>query len=70
MSYGEQVAWAMRVLEKPDAAREALKSVNYFAEDFAELYAEHEPKEAAAKQFYADMVANQLIEFALETRRD
>lgn len=70
MSYGEQVLWAQRVLDNPEAAREALAMVKNFQSDFEDVYKGYLPEEPAARRFYEEMIANTLSDFAFSIRRD
>ena len=70
MSYGEQVIWAERVLENPEAARIALDGIKRFQDEFAELVAHHTPLNEEAQRFYEDMLANVLTDYAFSIRRD
>lgn len=70
MSYGEQVIWANRVLENPEAARIALKEIKKVQDVFEELNAHHTPKDPEARRFYEEMLANVLTDYAFSIRRD
>ena len=70
MSYGEQILWAERVLENPNAARLALDKLKYFRQVFETLYEENLPSDPVAQRFFKDMLANMLMDFSFEIRSE
>ena len=70
MTYGEQVAWCARVLDNPDAAREALEGVKEFINDFDDAYEDNKPLTDKAKEFYAAMISSYFLEFGYDKRSE
>lgn len=66
MSFGEQVLWAQRVLEKPDAVRQALGGLKQVQRCIEVVCKEKMPAGKEAQRFYKDMLSNMLMEFAIE----